>query len=40
MNNDMQMVIDEVQKKMSGKGAAATSSVDLLLQQARLKSRH
>jgi len=43
MNNDMQMIIDEVRRTMAGqdKGGAATSSVDLLLQQARLKStRH
>lgn len=42
MNSDMQLIIDEVRRKMADqdKGGAAVSSVDLLLQQARLKSRH
>ena len=41
MNADMQLILEEVERKMSGKGGAAVSSVDLLLQQARLKStRH
>lgn len=41
MNNDMQMIIDEVRRKLTEKGGTAVSSVDLLLQQARLKStRH
>jgi tetratricopeptide (TPR) repeat protein len=43
MNADMQLIVEEVERKMSGQSGeiAAVSSVDLLLQQARLKStRH
>jgi tetratricopeptide (TPR) repeat protein len=43
MNRDMQLIIDEVKGKMSAKakGEAPVSSVDLLLQQAALRStRH
>lgn len=41
LNRDMQMVIDEVRAKSGGMTKGAASSVDLLLQQAALKStRH
>jgi tetratricopeptide (TPR) repeat protein len=40
MNRDMQLIIEEARRKSAGKGGAV-SSVDLLLQQAALKSsRH
>lgn len=42
MNKDMQLIIDEIQRKLdAGTSAPAASSVDLLLQQAALKAtRH
>lgn len=40
MNRDMQMVIDEIRTKQNSADSGAPSSVDLLLQQAALRTRH
>ncbi len=42
MNRDMQLIVDELRRKMdeSDKGGSPASSVDFLLQQSALRTRH